>query len=367
MSAKAPCQNSTGTGAQNSSGANILTNVTGLNVEKIHEYLRKQGQDDAKFGEIVELPPIEKCAGRFAVIDEYQDEDGKFKTRLDEQKSLIRGGDILVLDEVWRIWKRGAKIAPEDEMLWRMHRHILNSETHVSTDIVLITQNWGDLNLTLRGLVHQRFVMKKHTSLGLVKRYAVFVYDQGARSAHLTFQKKYRQEVFDLYKSHSMGDGAGKEQSVDERGNYLRYFLINVFPFVVVLLLAGGYFVWRYWQPETHAKRVQGTGTAGAAPVVAVPAGQPGQSFVGADGRVVPGAIVPITDSNDRYGDERVLGYVADGTNVIFFIELKGRGVLQRIASDKATISGQYVETTHDGKIIGTFTGPEKTEKRGSQ
>jgi zona occludens toxin len=330
-------------------GRRVLTNVTGLNVEKIHQYLRKQGVDDGAFGEIVQLPPIESCAGRFAVIEESSEfVDGEPVAKLDEAQSLIKGGDVVVLDEVWRIWKRGAKIDPNDEKFWRMHRHILHPGTNVSTDIVLITQNWSDLNSTLRGLVHQRYVMKKHTSLGFKSKYSVNVFDIGARTPHIVIQRTYRPEIFALYKSHSMGSGSGKEATVDDRGNLLKRLLVTTLPLLIVAFGGGGYFIYKFFSPGDSSKK--------AGPEKkAADKSAPGQKVT--DSKPGPGQTTDQRESLGNLADERVVGYVANASGIVLLIDVKGAGLRQVLAPDATIVNGQYVELDLGGRTLGTMSG----------
>jgi zona occludens toxin len=328
-------------------GRRVLTNVTGLNIERIHSYLRKQGHDDGSFGEIVQLPPIESCAGRFAVIEEASEfVNGEPVATLDEAQSLIKGGDVVVLDEVWRIWKRGAKIDANDEKFWRMHRHILHPETHISTDIVLITQNWSDLNSTLRGLVHQRYVMKKHTSLGFKSKYSVNVFDIGARTPHIVMQRTYRPEIFALYKSHSMGSGSGKEATVDDRGNLLKRLLLTTFPLLIVAFGGGGYVIYKFFSQGDAKKAGAEKKSAEKSASAQKPMDEKGPAQT--------------TDKSDTLGNlagERVVGYVANATGIVLLIDVKGSGLRQVLAPEATIVNGQYVELDLGGRTLGTMSG----------
>jgi zona occludens toxin len=338
-------------------GRRVLTNVTGLNVEKIHDYLRKQGLDDGGFGEIVQLPPIESCAGRFAVIDEASEFiDGEPVARLDEYASLIRGGDVVVLDEVWRIWKRGTKIEANDEKFWRMHRHILHPVTNVSTDIVLITQNWSDLNSTLRGLVHQRFVMKKHTSLGFSSKYSVNVFDIGARKPHIVYQRTYRPEIFALYKSHSMGSGAGKENTVDGRGNLLKRLLVTMLPLLIVAFGVGGFVIYKFFTQGDDAKKL-------AAAKKSAEKAASGQNAT--DEKVTLGQTTDKPDSLGNLAPQRVVGYIAGKNGIVLLIDVQGAGLRQVLAPDSTIVNGQYVELELDGRTLGTMSGELQQKAEG--
>jgi zona occludens toxin len=335
-------------------GRRILTNVTGLNVEKINEYLRKKGIDDSQFGEIVTLPPIEKCIGRFAIINEiFHESATEPEAKLDVENSLVHGGDVVVLDEVWRIWKQGEKIHPNDEKFWRMHRHILHPVTNVSTDIVIISQNFADLNRVLRGLVHQRFHMKKHTALGFTKKYVVQVFDIGARKPHITIQRTYNPEIFALYKSHSLGSGAGEEKQIDGRSNLLKRALMTTIPLTIFFLIGAGYYLYSWFTaPQKKAEQEKSKNS-------------PTSKLEKSSSDNSPKPTTP-HDSSPQQNQEdalaklhpwRVVGYAASPNGIVLLIDVQGSGLRQVIAPSDVIISGQYVESEIDGKIFGSMSG----------
>lgn len=342
-------------------GRRVLTNISGLNVDKIHAYLISQGKDPELFGEIVKLPPIEKCAGKFATIEELEGAgEGETSARLLHGESLIREGDVVVLDEVWRIWKRGAKIDPKDEFFWRMHRHLAHPETGVTTDIVVITQNWSSLHQTLRDLVHQRFHMKKHTALGFTKRYVVGIYAQGERKPHIQLQRTYRKEIFELYKSNSMSDSVGQDKQIDDRGNLLKHLLKTTVPLLVLFfIVGGGYLYWFFTEPEREANKAK---AAAGAPSAATTSSQANAPVVT---RVAQTAQEGREEALAKLSPWRVTGYAATPTNIILFVDIEGTGLRQVIAPADTVVNGQYVEVELDGKLFGTMSG--HNTKNGAQ
>jgi zona occludens toxin len=226
-------------------GRRIVTNIAGLQYEAMVEYLCERGADEAKLGTIHKIELTEETAGKLGII-RGDGEDAKL-----DSASIVQGGDIVVLDEIWRIWEDGKRMHADDVKFLRMHRHVLNPTTHVSCDVVIIAQDYGDVHRSVRRLVEERYVMTKHIALGMSKRYRVSVFAKGSRKAHVQYQKKYDPKVFALYKSHSMGTGDGVEKSVDSRGNILKGAMFTiVLPLALIVGGAGIWGVYHFLNPK---------------------------------------------------------------------------------------------------------------------
>jgi len=321
-------------------GRRVVTNIAGFDYEGMCDYLVGKGFTREKLGTIQAITLNDDTAGKFAVIVG----DGE-TAYLDEEKSIVRGGDMVVLDEVWRVWEEGKKLHPDDARFLRMHRHLAHKETHITCDIALIAQNYVDVHRRVRSLIEERYEMSKHIALGMRNRYRVSIYTKGARIPHQRLQKKYQSEVFDLYKSHSMGSAPGKEVEVDGRGNIFRGALFTIgLPAALVALGFGVWGVNRFFFP------------AGSTPK---PTAKVDQAKA-APGTTPPPNPVPEATAEDKLSAWRVTGYASDGKDAILFIDVGGRAMMQRVADSKAIIAGQYVQTELDGKQLGTFTGIAK-------
>ncbi len=332
-------------------GRRVVTNIAGLNGEAIAAYLVAKGNDVGKIGTIFNVLLNEDIAGKFAVIVG----DGE-SAYLDESRSIVRGGDMVVLDEVWRVWEDGKKLHDDDRRFLRMHRHLMNAETRVTCDIAIISQTFTDVHRQVRSLIEERYEMSKHLALGMRNRYRVAIYTKGSRKPHMSLQKKYKQEIYDLYKSHSMGKVAGKEVEIDGRGNVLKGALFRVgIPLVLIVGLFGVWGMKRFFSGEAFgieknktSQKIDGKGVADNKPVALLDAsGVP----------VVAGAPVP---AELETPERRVVGYFSNGKDAIIFIDVGGRSLMQRVADSKAVLIGQYVDVEVDGKRIGTWSGKEK-------
>jgi zona occludens toxin len=330
-------------------GRRVVTNIAGLDHEAICDWLVEQGCEREKLGTIYKIELNEGIAGKFAVIVG----DGE-NAYLDEEKSIVRGGDIVVLDEVWRVWEDGVKLHPDDRRFLRMHRHLIHKETHVTCDVALISQTYTDVHRQVRNLIEERYEMAKLLALGMRTRYRVSIYGKGTRVPHQVLQKKYDKQIFQFYKSHSMGTHAGKEVEVDGRGNVFKGSFFAVFvPLVLVAGLMGVWGLKHFFSGDAYKKKQEETKSGEVKPVA---------SAVLVGGK--PGAKADIAkeaqSSIEDVAEARVVGYFSNGTESILFIDVGGRGLLQRVSNDKTIIIGQYVEIEIDGKKIGTYTGKEK-------
>lgn len=333
-------------------GRRVVTNIAGLDFEAIADYLVSKGSERESLGSIFPILLNEDIAGKFAVI--VGDGESAF---LDEEKSIIRGGDMLVLDEVWRVWEDGVKLHADDRRFLRMHRHLANKVTHVTCDIALISQTFTDVHRQVRSLIEERYEMQKHIALGMRNRYRVSIYTKGSRLPHQTLQKKYQSEIHELYKSHSMGKQPGKEVEVDGRGNIFKGTLFSVFlPLALVACVAGIFGIRHFFSGDSYKKKdeVKSAESKPLANVVAVP-GAPGNKPDSAK-------VNPIDFEN--VSESRVVGYASNGGESIVFIDVGGKGLVQRVVDSKAVITGQYVEVQIDGKKVGTYGG--KATKRDS-
>ena len=97
-------------------GRRVVTNIAGLDIEAIADYCVERGADRDKLGTVERITLNDDSAGKFAVIVG----DGEDAT-LDEEKSIVRGGDLVVLDEVWRVWEDGKKLHQDDARFLRMN------------------------------------------------------------------------------------------------------------------------------------------------------------------------------------------------------------------------------------------------------
>ncbi|WP_322107194.1 zonular occludens toxin domain-containing protein [Paraburkholderia sp. J41] len=243
------------------SGRRVVTNVDGINEERIHDFLIGKGRGDgSRFGAVVHVRTDDISEPAFFPV-EHESADGATVT-----PGFVQSGDLLVVDEAWKLWASDKKISDEHMAFFRMHRHFTHPDTGVACDVVLMVQDIGDLHRKVKPVVELSFRMHKLKSLGLSSGYRVEQYEgwkQNSKTRIGTYVRKYSKEIFPLYKSYA-GVG-GKEAVVDKRQNILRnkrLWLIVVM--LVVMPIVSVRFLWTFFHRAAH-----GTTAAAASPVTA--------------------------------------------------------------------------------------------------
>lgn len=211
----------------------IVTNVSGLKLEAIKAYFLET------YKEIVELNVV--VIGNKELQSEkllYSGEDGP-------QDTIVQPGDLVIIDEAFRIWGTEAKIPMAQMIFFREHRHYINPQTGVACDLVLISQAIEDVHRKLRVVVERTFLMRKIKELGLNGSYTVHQYERGyiRKSALInSWRKSYDPKVYGLYDSYAVKSGAagGNESVVDKRQNILADKSLWFYVGLVTLLGVSG-------------------------------------------------------------------------------------------------------------------------------
>jgi zona occludens toxin len=240
-------------------GRDVVTNIDGINEEKIHAYLVSEKKADiTKLGHVRHVKNEDITAPNFFPDEEEPD-----------RPSIVKGGDLVMIDEAWRFWGTGAgtKISQEHMQSFRMHRHYVHPETKVSCDICLMVQSIGDLNRSIRAVVEMTLVMTKLKTIGMSKSYRVEMYEGGRTvksSKFETYVKRYDKKIFPLYQSYA--GGAGSEKAMDKRQNVLknpRLWLIA--GGMLILCSVSIYYVWWFFKGRMAPEPAKPTATAPSA------------------------------------------------------------------------------------------------------
>lgn len=233
-------------------GRRVVTNVAGINEDRIHEYLVNQRDAEIdKLGRIIHIENERILQAQF-----FPDEEKP------ELESIVQGGDLVAIDEAWRFWGTdNGKLSHEHMQFFRMHRHYVHLETAVACDVVLMTQDITGLHRSVKNVVEFTFRMHKHKSLGFTKRYRVEIYEGWKLNAKTRIddrQKKYDPAIFPLYQSYTGGQGS--EKAIDKRQNLLANRTLWLYAIgVVVMMSIGGWGAWRFFHPANSAKVAPGT------------------------------------------------------------------------------------------------------------
>ena len=256
-------------------GRRVVTNVAGLKDDLIADYLvgKFEGVRD-KLGQIIHINNDDVTQDNFFPIENDDEHNAS---------CIVQGGDIVILDECWRWFATGDRLAPAHMKFFRMHRHFLHPVSGVSCDIVLIVQVIDDLMVKVKKVVEKNFLMQKHKDLGMPNRYVVRIYT-GYRQTEAAFindyQRSYNPEIFSLYSSYSQAktDVSAKEEAADSRGNLFNRKIIKYgMPLAVLMILGAGFYMWKFFHPEPKNSvpvavgNQAGSQAGSVAPVVAKP------------------------------------------------------------------------------------------------
>lgn len=321
-------------------GRRVVTNIDGVNEQLVHEYLAdKRGLDVAKLGRIVHVRTEDVLEPGFFPV-EVEAAGGSTVT-----PGLVQPGDLLVIDEAWKLWAQGMKIEKEHMAFFRMHRHFVNPETGVACDVAFMIQDIGDLHRSLRVVVELSFKMVKLKALGMPTKYRVEMYEtwkQNRTTRMGTFNKGYKAEIFPLYKSYA--GGAGKEKVVDGRQNILRNPALWAFVGGMVLLCAVAFFwVWHYF----HPKGSDGAAVAGSS---AASNAKPAAAASGASAAL---AEPPVPKYS---GDWRVAGAFSRGAER-WIVLVNGAGVTRVESPSEFQNAGLATVGVVDGSHVTAWTG----------
>jgi zona occludens toxin len=239
-------------------GRFILTNIEGLQPDAIYQYVAENAPRD----KIICIGHIRTC-GRNA-----PEEDDFFpgEEALDKPMPVpatdfprVSGGDLVVVDEATRYWATGDKIKRTHAYFFREHRHFSNEIGH-TCDLVVIDPDLSLLARQLKGKLEMASVTHKPKEIGL-NRYVVNIYPRGkVRGTPVQTLGPYafKKEIYSLYKSYS--HEKAKEQVVDNRQNiFANPRLWVMFLIVFFMFVTGGFFTYRFFQPETHKVKTSTT------------------------------------------------------------------------------------------------------------
>ena len=243
-------------------GRRVVCNIDGLDEEAIAEYIFSHFKDVQRIGTLVHVSNDEIMLPGFFPTDKTIDHD----------KSRVKPGDLVVVDECWRFWGTGCKISAEHMEFFRMHRHYVCPEDGQGCDIAMMIQDITSLHRSVRAVIEFSTKTVKLKALGLHKKYRVEMYETGTLrgSTQLdTFVKSYKPEIFPLYSSYK--GGSGKELVVDDRQNILKnrkwYFILGGIASIAILFFSIRS-LWHYFHPVQKSDAAVVAGTSSASAVV---------------------------------------------------------------------------------------------------
>ncbi|SQD10678.1 Zonula occludens toxin [Citrobacter freundii] len=90
--------------------------------------------------------------------------------------TFCRPGDLICIDEAWRIWENDKGIPANHRSFIAEHRHFADEKTGVTCDLVVMNQSVANLPRFIKDRVETTYRMSKHVALGLHNRYRVDVF-----------------------------------------------------------------------------------------------------------------------------------------------------------------------------------------------
>lgn len=252
-------------------GRRVVTNVEGLQLDKIRDHIRAS-DPESPVGQIITITNEDIGKPGFWATD-------------DTDSAFIHGGDLVCIDEAWRFFGTGCKLSPDMMVFFREHRHFTDKDTGQTCDIALMLQSVSDLHRNVKSVVEASFKTHKLKSVGMPSRYRLDMFegaDQRATRRVNTWQKKYSADIFGLYSSYT--SGTGQETAIDARQNVLRdpkvwgTMLLSLVVIVAALYaMRHLYSKYRGEAPPAAASAPAAGATPGApaSPVVRIPAPSP--------------------------------------------------------------------------------------------
>lgn len=200
-------------------GRRIVTNVYGVDNEKIRAYIlkdKKLNPDD--LGELIFVKNEQVLQPDFFPVPGVEN-------------PVALAGDLIILDECHRFFPSEKAVPHNIKTFAAEHRHYVNEYGH-TCDLVLVSQSLNSVARFIKDRVETTYKMTKLIALGLDKRYRVDVYEGAiCRKNNLinTYQEKYKSEIYSLY--HSYDGVNAEEKRVDSRARVFKkstvfYFLV---------------------------------------------------------------------------------------------------------------------------------------------
>lgn len=321
-------------------GRRVVTNISGIDNDAIRAYCcEKFSISLDKLGHVVYAKNEQVMAREFFPTMDCQD----------ETKSVVLPGDLVAVDEAYKIWGQDCKIHNEHKVFFREHRHYVHPQTGVACDLVLMTQDIGDLHRLLRVVIEQSFKTHKAKGIGLNNVYTITMWEgwkQHQKTIVKDWTQTYNAEIFPLYKSYA-GEQQGKELASDSRQNiFADKRLIYKIAFLIIV---GAFAVWRLWHffgDKMHPNKPENPASANtASPSAPINTKNP-QSDYSSDWRIV-GII-------DIGGVRQVVLSGANGIRMENAIYYSGAGL---------SLAGVV-----DGKKVTRFSGQNgKSEAKGKE
>lgn len=223
-------------------GRRIVTNIVGINESAIIDYAVNFKKCD-----INQLGTIIGVSDDDVMLDNFF----PFKNS-DSVETICKSGDLIIIDELWRIWSSDTKIPDNHRSFIAEHRHFTDEKTGLCCDLVVINQSVANLPRFLRDRIERTYRMQKHTSLGFSNRYRVDIFTgtklfKNNRDTY--YLEKYNPKFFSFYSSYDTKNGT--ESVTDKRQNVFNnkrilFFIISI----LLLFFFSIFFIYKFFSPR---------------------------------------------------------------------------------------------------------------------
>ncbi|MDE9460836.1 zonular occludens toxin family protein [Xenorhabdus bovienii] len=314
------------------SGRRVVSNIYGLNEEKIKAYCLKKNK---------KLSPDD--LGDVVHVENSQCLLEDFLPSMDNQETFCKAGDLVVIDEVWRVWGSEKDIPKNHRSFISEHGHFVDKDTGVMSDLVVINQSVSDIPRFIKNRIETTYRMQRHLSLGMNQRYRVDIFNQAkiTKANRITFhQEKYDKAIFELYKS--VEGNSHNQQRTDARQSVFssKKLLIKMVLLPVGMSVAA-YFVYGFFNQPSN------TNTNDESQKQAISASQLSSSSV-------PSNYSPVKLTlSDKW---RITGELTkDGKAYVILADKQGR--LRLEPRSQFQYNGRLLQGEIDGQLVNYYSG----------
>ena len=311
------------------SGRRIVTNIYGLQKDKITER-------------------YPDATGEIIVVDNDDVLKADFFPFKGGEGSFCQFGDLIVIDEAWRIFGSDKDMTAEKKSFIAEHRHFTHPETGISCDLVIVNQSLSNIARFLKDKIETTYRMRKLKALGLNNHYCIDVYSGHKiyKSNLVTsYRNKYNPDIFELYKSYEGNNGnekqTDKRQSIWNSGK-VRFFLV-LFP---LMFIGSGWLIYSFFSTF---------GRSDPSPDLATTDVRDAAMF--RSSAATPAPDTPSEPAEPSLSTEwRISGRMTSEGRA-FVILVNGAGVLRAVPASSFNYKGMLMSGIIDGERVTLYTG----------
>lgn len=310
-------------------GRRVVTNIYGLQKDKITER-------------------YPDATGEIIVVDNDDVLKADFFPFKGGEGSFCQFGDLIVIDEAWRIFGSDKDMTAEKKSFIAEHRHFTHPETGISCDLVIVNQSLSNIARFLKDKIETTYRMRKLKALGLNNHYCIDVYSGHKiyKSNLVTsYRNKYNPDIFELYKSYEGNNGnekqTDKRQSIWNSGK-VRFFLV-LFP---LMFIGSGWLIYSFFSTF---------GRSDPSPDLATTDVRDAAMF--RSSAATPSPDTPSEPAEPPLSTEwRISGRMTSEGRA-FVILVNGAGVLRAVPASSFNYKGMLMSGIIDGERVTLYTG----------